>query len=132
MNLIRAALFAVLAFMGTISLSAQQSWLPPAQAIIVIENELNQLHGQIDVPAASGLQPKSVILENYVRVGCPDCMLKSVKRRFLLLTAQRIKLGMETGQAVEEVRALFISESHGNPTFLSNIQLAYEYMAVIL
>lgn len=131
MNLIRAALFAVCAFMGTISLSAQQNWLPPAEAIVVLNNELDKLTEKpVPVPTAS-ISSKQLLVEQNAKsggVGCSDCMVRSVKEQFLMLTLLRIKEGMDTGPAVLEVRALLISNANNNPTLLSAIQTAYLYM----
>ena len=49
MKFIHVALFAVMTFMGSISLSAQQ-WLPPAQAQVVIVDALNQLNAPAPTP----------------------------------------------------------------------------------
>lgn len=132
MNLIRAALFAVFAFMGTYSLSAQQNWLPPAQAAVVLENALIQLH---EVPApvpSAGLTTKQAILEQNAKSGCTDCLLKSVKSYFATNVMDLLKQGTDTGDAVEQVRATMITNANGNPTGLNAIQAAYEWMQQIL
>ena len=127
MILIRAALFAVFAFMGTISLSAQNGWLPPAAAVVVITDELNKLN-QLPTGGAS-LTTKQALLEANAKSGCTDCFLKSVKRQFLEGTMLKLKLGAtDTGVAVEEVRAELIQNSNNNPTVLATIQNAYQYM----
>lgn len=132
MILIRAALFAVFAFMGTLSLSAQ-SWLPSGPAIVVITNELDQLNEPpMPNPAGGSLMNKQQYNDLYSKSGCSDCVLASVKKQFLLLTGIRIKEGMDTGTAVAEVRALMISGANNNAALLSNIQLAYLYMQDIL
>lgn len=133
MNLIRAALFAVFAFMGTVSLSAQQSWLDPAPAIVVINNELAIL-AQPPAPSPTGgtLISKQQLLEQNAKSGCTDCLLKGVKYQFLTRTLLRIKSGESTGPAVEAVRGEMIQFSNGNANLLATIQQAYEYMTVIL
>ena len=131
MNLIRAALFAVFAFMGTVSLSAQQ-WLPAPQAIVVITNELDNLANPPAVSPGSTLISKQQLSDVYAKSGCTDCLLRSVKRLFLEQTLQQIKLGSDTGVAVESVRAEMIAKSNGNATLLANIQTAYQYMDSIL
>lgn len=134
MNLIRAALFAVFAFMGTISLSAQQSWLPPASAIVVITNELDQLQEPFVPAPTSSFTTKQQIIEENAKsgVGCSDCQLRAVKEQFLMLTLLRLKQGMDTGAAVEEVRALMISGSGNNASMLAAIQSGYQYMDSVL
>jgi len=132
MNLIRAALFAVFAFMGTVSLSAQQNWLPPAQAIVVINNELDQI-AEPPVPTPTSIiTSKQSVLEEKAMVGCDGCLQKSVKFHFLELTLLQIKSGVDTGAAVESVRAQMIGNANGNATLLTNIQTAYEYMQNVL
>ncbi len=134
MNLIRAALFAVFAFMGTISLSAQQNWLPPAQAIVVINQQLDLLSEPfVPAPTASFSTKEQLIEQNAKSgVGCSDCSLRAVKEAYLTLTLLRIKQGMDTGTAVEEVRALMISGSGNNAALLVSIQNGYAYMDSIL
>ncbi|MBL7807806.1 MAG: hypothetical protein JNN28_08340 [Saprospiraceae bacterium] len=132
MNLIRAALLAVFAFMGTVSLSAQQNWLPAPQAMVVITNELNNLANPPAPSTGTTLQTKQQVTEAYAKSGCTDCMLHSVKEQFLLLTLKEIKLGADTGAAVESVRALMIQHSNGNGPLLATIQTAYQYMDSIL
>lgn len=128
MILIRAALFAVFAFMGTISLSAQNGWLPPAAAVVVITDELNKLN-QPPTPSGNTLTTKQALLEANTKIGCSDCFLKSVKREFLERTMLKLKLGAtDTGVAVSEVRAEFIQNANNNPTVLATIQTAYEFM----
>lgn len=132
MNLIRAALLAVFAFMGTVSLSAQQNWLPAPQAMVVITNELDNLANPPAPSTGTTLQTKQQVTEAYAKSGCTDCILHSVKEQFLLLTLKEIKLGAETGPAVESVRALMIQHSNGNAPLLATIQTAYQYMDSIL
>ena len=129
MNLIHGALFVVLTFMGTISLSAQTNWLPPAEAATVISNELAQLALPPAPPASQGgLVPKQIIADQTSKIGCPDCLLKNVKYQFLTLVMQKLKEGEATGVAVGEVRAQMISLSNNNATMLATIQTAYEFM----
>lgn len=134
MNLIRAALFAVFAFMGTISLSAQQNWLPPAQAIVVINQQLDLLSEPFVPTPQASLSTKELLIEQNAKsgVGCSDCSLRAVKEAYLTLTLLRIKQGMDTGQAVEEVRALMIGGSGNNAAMLVSIQNGYVYMDSIL
>lgn len=132
MNLIRAALFAVFAFMGTVSLSAQQNWLPAPQAIVVLSNELNNLGNPPAPSTGNTLQTKQQATDAFAKSGCTDCMLRAVKEQFILLTLKEIKLGADTGSAVESVRALMISGSNGNAQLLATIQTAYQYMDSIL
>jgi len=134
MNLIRAALFAVFAFMGTLSLSAQ-GWLPAQQAIVVINAEL-ELLSEPPVPVAgnNGTISKQQNSDKYAKsgLGCSDCQLHAVKTAFLELSLLRIKQGMDTGDAVNEVRALMISGSGNNLAMLNTIQTAYVFMELIL
>lgn len=132
MNLIRAALFAVFAFMGTVSLSAQQNWLPAPQAIVVMTNELNNLANPPAPSPGSTLITKQQLSEQYAKSGCQDCLLRSVKEQFLLLSLKEIKLGADTGSAVESVRAMMIANANNNANLLATIQTAYQYMDSIL
>ncbi len=131
MNLIRAALFAVFAFMGTISLSAQ-SWLPPAAAAVVISNELTLLNApDAPVPTQSGLS--GLKDRRTSDVNCSECLLKNVKKQFLTMTLTKLKNGAtDTGVAVEEVRVFLIGGANGNNTLLTAIQQGYQYMDTIL
>lgn len=130
MILIRAALFAVFAFMGTISLSAQ-SWLPPAAAIVVLQNEYDQL-SQPPAPVQPGgnsFYSKQQLSDlNAKSGGCTDCTLRAVKFQFVFLTLKAIREGADTGAAVSDVRSLMISGSGGNAALLTAIQQAYDYM----
>ncbi len=133
MNLIRAALFAVFAFMGTLSLSAQ-GWLPPAAAMVVIQNELEQLH-EPPVPVKSGglnisLQQQNQ--EDEAKSGCTSCLLKSVKDVFLVRTRIEIRGGADTGTAVGNVHAELILGSSNNGALLAAISDAHDYMEDIL
>ena len=133
MNLIRAALFAVFAFMGTLSLSAQ-GWLPPAAAIVKINTELELLN-EPPVPVAGngGTISKQQNSDKYAKSGgCADCTVNAVKKAFLELSALRIKQGMDTGVAVNEVRALMVADAGNNLAMLNAIQTAYVYMEFIL
>lgn len=136
MNLIRAALFAVFAFMGSLSLSAQQNWLPPAQAIVVLNDQLAQLQSEPPTPVNGngGSITKQQVIEARAKsgLGCSDCQVRAVKEAFITLTLLRIKSGMDTGDAVEEVRALMIGGAGNNATMLSTIQSVYLYMQNIL
>ena len=130
MNLIRVALLAVFAFMGTISLSAQNGWLPPAPAVVVITNQLDQLQ---DGPTKTAPAQGATIENDLGRIGCTDCFLKAVKVQFLNLTLLKLKEGAsDTGVAVEEVRALMISKANNNGTVLNTIQQGFSYMETIL
>lgn len=132
MNLIRAALFAVFAFMGTVSLSAQQNWLPPAQAIVVINNELELIAEPPAPTPTTVITSQQQLLEERAMVGCDGCLQRSVKYHFLELSLIQIKSGVDTGNAVEGVRAQMIGNANGNATLLTNIQTAYEYMQNVL
>jgi hypothetical protein len=134
MNLIRATLLAVFAFMGTVSLSAQQqNWLPAPQAIVVITNELDNLANPPAPPSTGGtIQSKQQISDAVAKSGCQDCMLHAVKEQFLFLTLKELKQGVDTGAAVESVRALMIQGSNNNGPLLATIQTAYQYMDSIL
>lgn len=131
MNLIRAALFAVFAFMGTVSLSAQ-NWLPAPQAIVVMTNELNNLSNPPAPSPGSTLTTKQQLSEEYAKSGCQDCLLRSVKQQFLILALKEVKLGSDTGAAVESARAYMIQNANGNANLLATIQTAYQYMDSIL
>ena len=132
MNLIRAALFAVFAFMGTLSLSAQQNWLPPAQAIVVINNELEAIAEPPAPAPTTVITSQQQLLEEKAMVGCDGCLQTSVRYHFLKGTLIQIKSGVDTGDAVESVRAQMISGSNNNATLLANIQTAYEFMQNVL
>ncbi len=133
MNLIRAALFAVFAFMGTLSLSAQ-TWLPPAQAIVVLNAELVALQNEPPTPPASSGVATSQQQANdqQAQSGCTDCTLKSAKQSFMELSLLRIKQGMDTGAAVTEVRTFLISAANNNAQALSTVQSAFVFMNDIL
>ncbi len=133
MNLIRAALFAVFAFMGTLSLSAQ-TWLPPAQAIVVLNTELAALQNeQPTPPAMSGVATsQQQANDQKAKSGCTDCTLSSAKKSFMELSLLRIKQGMDTGAAVTEVRAFLISSANNNASALSIVQSAFVFMNDIL
>ena len=132
MNLIRVALFAVMTFVGTISLSAQ-NWLPPAQAEVVISNELAVLAEPPAAPApTASIQTKQEMLANFAKLGCSDCELKGVKYQFLTQTMHRIHGGMTTGDAVADVRAFLIANANNNAHVLNLIQQAYEFMLLKL
>lgn len=132
MNLIHGALFAVLTFMGSISLSAQ-NWFPPAQAAIVIEAQLNVLsEPPALVSPSQSLITKQQISSQNAQLGCPDCLSKNVKYLFLKLVIERLKNGEETGEAVGAVRSQMISNSNNNATMLATIQSTYEYILGIL
>jgi hypothetical protein len=133
MNFIRVALFAVFAFMGTISLSAQ-SWLPPAQAIVALNQQLDILSEPPvpNQPAGNVIATQDAFLEANAKSGCPNCELKSVKYHFAKWTLQRIKSGTDTGAAVEEVRAFMISNANNNVSVLGTIQAGYVWMDSIL
>lgn len=134
MNLIRVALFAVFAFMGTFSLSAQNGWLPPAQAIVVLNNELNLLFEPPVPSPTNGVSSKEEVLQRHAvsGVGCSDCQIRAIKEAFIMESLLRIKQGMETGPAVDEVRSLFITAANNNLSMLNSIQTVYVYMETIL
>jgi len=127
MNLIRVALFAVFAFMGTVSLSAQGGWTFPAQAKEIIHNEL-AANAAMPMPVPNG--QTAADMQVYAKKGgCPDCQLRQVKLQFLKQTQIKLLEGaQDTGAAVEEVRNFLISRAMGNAVILSTIQDAYVYM----
>ena len=129
MNLIRAALFAVLAFMGTISLSAQVVWKSPAQAKEVIQTELNVLNAPPSIPAPIlGMQESEMSLQ-YARNSCPDCMVLKFKKEFMKMTLLKLLEGAnDTGAAVQEVRAVFMNAAGTNQSALANVQTTYLYI----
>jgi hypothetical protein len=134
MNFIRVALFAVFAFMGTISLSAQQNWLPPAAAIVVITNELDQMN---DLPAPTptnviGTQQQVLDQNAKSSFNCSACAERSIREAYLMETLLRLKSGMDTGASVEEVRTMMITGVNNNASMLSAIQSGYLYMDTIL
>ena len=130
MNLIRVALLAVFAFMGTISLSAQNGWLPPAPAVVVISNQLTQLQ---DGPTKTAPSQGATIQSDLATNGCTDCFLNSVKVQYLNLTLLKLKEGAsDTGTAVQDVRAFMISKANNNATMLNTIQQGFTYMESIL
>jgi hypothetical protein len=134
MNFIRVALFAVFAFMGTISLSAQQNWLPPAAAIVVITNELDQMN-DLPVPTPTNvIGTNQQVLDQNAKstLNCSACAEHSVREQYLMQTLLRLKSGMDTGASVEEVRTMMISASNNNASVLSAIQTGYLYMDTIL
>ena len=134
MNFIRVALFAVFAFMGTISLSAQ-SWLPPAAAIVVITNELDQMNNDLPVPQPSNVigNQQQVLDENAKSAfNCSACAERAVREAYLMETLLRLKSGQDTGASVEEVRTMMITGSGNNASMLSAIQSGYLYMDTIL
>ncbi len=129
MNLIRAALFAVCAFMGTMSLSAQ-TWGSVAQAKETVQSELFLLSQVPSVPPqpVAGTQQEAMVRE-YSSHGCPDCFLKQIKREFLQRTQRKLLLGAtDVGVAVEEVRAGLVAGAVNNPELLATIQQVYIYM----
>ena len=127
MNLVHGALVVVLTFMGTFSLSAQ-NWLPSVQAVAVIANELAVLaEAPTPVPSA-GITTKQQMSEQNAKIGCTDCLLTNVKYQFLQLALVKIKEGTATGTAVQEVYQLMLGKSNNNPTMISTIQQAYEFM----
>jgi hypothetical protein len=132
MNLIRAALFAVFAFMGTVSLSAQ-NWLPPAAAIPVINAELDVLKN-VPMPTTGStlMSQQQLSDENAKSGGCTDCLLRNVKISMMEMTLVEIKQGADTGTAVEGVRTLMISAANNTPSVLTAINDAYQYMDSIL
>lgn len=131
MNLIRVALFAVFAFMGSISLSAQQNWYPPAQALVVYTDALNQLSAPPSSPAASGntITSKQAVLSDYASspLNCSSCAQNAVRVAYLKETILRLKQGMDTQAAVLEVRAMMLNGVTNLP-MISAIQSGYNYM----
>ena len=134
MNLIRIALFAVLTFMGTISLSAQQNWHPPATAIV----EINDALGQLNSPPAAPTKASPTLITKTVpglntQVGeCSDCMLNGVKVAFLEQVLLRIKQGGDVGASVDEVRTMFIGGANNSPSLLAAINTAYIFVVDLL
>ena len=134
MKFIHVALFAVLTFMGSISLSAQQNWLPPAQAQSVIKVALQQLHAPAPTPVkgVGNYNPSTSSGPNGKTAGCPDCTLNAVKEAFLLQVLERSHQGMATGAAVDEVRAMMIAGANNTPSLLTAIQTAYVWVTDLL
>ena len=135
MNFIRVALFAVFAFMGTISLSAQQNWLPPAAAIVVITNELDQMNNDLPVPTPTNvIGTNQQVLDQNAKssFNCSACAERAVRENFLMQTLIRLKSGVDTGASVEEVRTMMITGVNNNASMLSAIQSGYVYMDTIL
>ena len=132
MNFIRVAVFA---FMHTFSLSAQNGWLPPAEAIVVLQNKYDQLNEPpVPVPR-NGITPEQQTIDQIREsvLGCSKCTLGAVKENFLKETLLRIKQGMDTGDAVNEARTtMIIGASGGNQAILMAIQQAYDWMLTIL
>ena len=129
MNLIRAALFIVCAFMGMISLSAQ-TWGTVAKAKETVQTELFLLAQMPSVPAqpVPGTQ-QAAMVRQYSSHGCPDCFLKQIKREFLQRTQRKLILGAtDVGVAVEEVRTELTAVAVNNPELLATIQQVYIYM----
>ncbi len=134
MNFIRIAVFAVFAFMHTFSLSAQNGWLPPAEAIVVLQKKYDQLNEPpVPVPL-NGITPEQQTIDQIREsvLGCSKCTLGAVKENFLKETLLRIKQGMDTGDAVNEAHTMFIGASGGNQGLLMAIQQAYDWMLTIL
>ena len=134
MNLIRIALFAVLTFMGTISLSAQQNWHPPATAIV----EINDALGQLNAPPAplSKATPTNINRtapdQNSIVGECSNCTLNAVKTAFLEQVLLRIKQGGDVGASVDEVHVMFIGGANGDPALLAAINTAYIFVVDLL
>jgi hypothetical protein len=127
MVIIRGVLFAVFAFMGTLSLSAQQNWLPAPQAASVIMNEISKLN-QVPAPtSATGLAPKEIILDQHAKTGCATCKSDAVKKMFLERVLLNIKLGDDTGTAVIKVRDELIASAQGNAGLLNLVNEAYQF-----
>ena len=135
MILIRATLFAVFAFMGTISLSAQ-NWFPPATALVVLQTEydLLQIPSAPTAPTGNSLSTKEQLVELNAKSNgqCSNCMLHAVKEQFVFLTLLEIKHGSDTGAAVATVRAQMINSANNTAGLLTAIQQAYDYMVVKL
>jgi hypothetical protein len=131
MNLIHGALLVVMTFMGSLSLSAQ-SWLPPAQAAVVITNELNGLDVQPAPTPAAGVSSKKDILAKNAAVGCADCQEKHVKKQYLRMVAAKLKNGVATGTAVEEVRTEMLNNAGNNVSLIQNVQNVYEFVVGLL
>lgn len=127
MVIIRGVLFAVFAFMGTLSLSAQ-NWLPAPQAATVLMTEIGKLK---EVPApptsATGMAPKEIILDQHAKTGCTTCKSDAVKVMFLERVLLNIKLGDDTGTAVIKVRDELITNANGNAGLLDLVNEAYQY-----
>ena len=133
MNLIHGLLFAVLTFMGSISLSAQ-AWLPPADAVPAISQALDVLEQPMQSPTKSVGSFNSLPTSGPAgkTAGCAECTDRAVKIAFLTQTGLRIKQGMPTGQAVDEVHALLIGGANGTPSLLASIATAYAFVVDLL
>lgn len=134
MILIRAALFAVFAFMGSISLSAQGAWVLPAQAKQILVTEMQTLNAPPSPPAPVIGVLQEVQMQQYAKnTGCPDCFLNKIKKEFLKRTYLKLQTGgTDTGVAVEAVRTELNNAAFGKPTVLATINDAYIYMQGIL
>lgn len=129
MILIRAALFAVFAFMGSISLSAQGVWKSPAQAKEVIVTELNVLNAPPSLPTfVQGMDQEALSLQ-YASRNCTDCMVTRFKKEFLKMTLIKLNTGAnDTGAAVQEVRARFLTAAASNAPVVAAVNTTYQYI----
>lgn len=102
---------------------------------MVLQTQYDQLN-EPPVPVAGngGTISKQQNIEKYAKsgLGCSDCQILAVKKAFVELSLLRIKQGMDTGVAVDEVRALMIAGSGNNLAMLNTIQTAYVWMELIL
>jgi hypothetical protein len=131
MNLIHGVLVAVLTFMGTVSLSAQ-NWLPAAQAANVIASELNVLEGQPAPQPAAGFTTKQQVYGAKAAAGCPSCVLNHAKILYLKLVMVKLKNGTDTGTAVNEVRTQMLNNANNNAQLIQTVQNAYEFVLGLL
>ncbi len=133
MNFIRIALFAVLTFMGTISLSAQ-NWVPPATAIVGINGALDQLHVLPVAPTKA--TPTNIntpaVMQNAMVGECSNCTLTSVKIAFLEQVMLKVKQGGDVGVSVDEVNAMFIGGANNEPSLLNAINTSYIFVVDLL
>lgn len=127
MVIIRGVLFAVFAFMGTLSLSAQ-NWHPAPLAASVILNEIDKLNQVPAPPVVSGLAPKQVVSNQkdpHAQSGCATCKTDAVKKMFLERVLLNIKLGDDTGTAVLKVRDELIANAGNSSALLTLVNEAY-------
>lgn len=133
MNFIRIALFAVLTFMGTISLSAQ-NWVPPATAIVDINGALDQLH--VPQVAPTKATPTNIntpaVMQNAMVGECANCTLTSVKIAFLEQVLLKVKQGGDVGVSVDEVKTMFIGGANNEPSLLGAINTSYIFVVDLL
>ena len=133
MNLIHGALLVVLTFMGTMTLSAQNWYQPPAAAI-AIDQAITTLAAEAPTPPANSgsMTTKQNVFGEYAKVGCNNCQARAVKLQYLKMTMLKLKEGVPTGTAVEEVKAQMLGMAGNHQQLLSLINSTYLYMVDLL